>query len=768
MLRITQTTILCLLIAITPILAGNSISGKISSSSTGKPLPFAQIIIPELDQGTISDIQGNFQFSDLAVGNYQISVSYVGYESLTQNIGVLAEDTSPLSISLTEKPINLEEILVEAPAITAVNAQVYSENLGLNAPRDVGDFFKTIAGGSAVKKGGYAQDPSIRGFQKEQLNIQFDQGIKVWGGCPNRMDPPTSHIQAGDLEKIEVIRGPFSVRWGQSMGGIVNLVMRKPHYSQDFRISGSVNGGYESNGENKRGRISLLGGNENWDFYLGGGSKSFGDYSTGIDSVVVPSNYEINDLSAKLAYNFSYDTRLQVSLRQARVENVDFPGIPMDARSDASDIYSLSYSRRNITPIINSLNAKVYISEVGHIMDNQDRANSAMVEAVTDADTKTMGGRIELGLNPIPGQKLFAGIDYYRHGKTGYRERFVKTNPCNMSMHPNMTFIDSVWQDASISDLGTFAELRHFLNPRLSYTVGVRVDAITAHIGEPAGNFIQAYGKADTWTETNISGMGILRYSPGHTLDMTLSLGRGIRSADIGERFINHLPIGASPHEHVGNPELKPEINHQVEIGLVQRLGKHRLSSNAFYSNISNYIFAQVDSSVGRVFLACQEPKVSKVFQNLDKARQYGYELGIAGDITDALGYDITLAYTEGENLDDSAPLPEMPPFETRLILDYRFSQMPVWIQLEGRWVGDQDRVSVAYGENSTPGFSLYNLRSGVQVLEGLEVGLSVSNLLDTAYYEHLSRNFAKNTPDAGIPLYEPGRNVIMNAVYQF
>ena len=66
--------------------------------------------------------------------------------------------------------------------------------------RDIGDFLREIPNVQAVRKGGANLDPVIRGFKYNQLNIQLDNGLRMEGGCPNRMDPTTSHVEAGDIE----------------------------------------------------------------------------------------------------------------------------------------------------------------------------------------------------------------------------------------------------------------------------------------------------------------------------------------------------------------------------------------------------------------------------------------------------------------------------------------------------------------------------------------------------------------------------------------
>ncbi len=757
-----------LFVCTNPIIAQTygDIQGSIVHDQTGEPISFAQIVLIEANKGTAADVAGIFNLDGVEPGNYTLMVSHIGFLPHKTVIQIAADQVQTLELKLKEQPIHLDKILVSASIPAAMRSEIHSQALGEKAPRDVGDFFKSIAGGAAVKKGGYAQDPSLRGFQRDQLNIQFDGGIKIWGGCPNRMDPPTSHIQAEDLDQIEVIKGPFSVRWGQTLGGIINLVMKRPTFNDAFTIRGDANLGYETNGDNLRYRVSLNGGTKRWDFYAGGGVKQFHDYSTGVDSVIIPSAYKIKDYSTKLAYNFSEDSRMQLNIRQARVSDVDFPALPMDAREDASDIYSIGYTHRNISPLLSSIHTKVYLSDVKHIMDNFNRSNSAMVEAVTDATTRTVGGRLEFGLHPVLGQNLYLGVDYYDHNKQGYRERFVKINPCNTSMHPNMTFVDSVWQNASIVDMGSFAELQHRITSRISYSLGMRVDNVTARLGDPAKKFIQAYGQDKRWEETNYSGMAVIKYSPNEALGVTMAAGRGNRSADITERFINHLPVGASPHEHFGNPNLNAEINNQFELGVSSIENDHQIRGSIFVSQLENYIFARVDSSMDRVFLPCNEPKVSKVFQNLDKAQQLGFEITAQGNIVPGLKYNLAMAYTHGVNLDTETPLPEVPPFETVLRMRYTLPNLPLWLQSEARFVKNQDRVSVEFGENETDGFQIFNIQSGFNIENRISLRLTVNNLMDTAYHEHLSRNFAKNTAESGLPIYEPGRNVILNVSY--
>jgi len=93
-------------------------------------------------------------------------------------------------------------------------------------------------------------EPILRGFKYDQLNVQFDGGVHSANACPNRMDPAIAQISPEEIEKIEVIKGPYDVRFGSSFGGIINIISKRPKRGSESMFSGSVDAGYQSNGGN--------------------------------------------------------------------------------------------------------------------------------------------------------------------------------------------------------------------------------------------------------------------------------------------------------------------------------------------------------------------------------------------------------------------------------------------------------------------------------------------------------------------------------------
>lgn len=734
------------------------LSGKIVDKKTGEPVANAIIVVEGGGEFVYSNEQGEFEIS-LPAGKVVLQVNRLGYKSVYITPSPSGE---PLTIRLAPQPLQVEEIIVTGEVDqTMLQSNVYARQIEENNPKDVGEFLKTQPGFSAIRRGGYAIDPVMRSFKYEQLNVQFDGGTKVSHACPNRMDPVTTHIQAEDLEKIEIIKGPYAVRFGQTMGGVINLVMKRPEPSQSFNINADLEGGYESNGEGKRGRLALAASGAFYDIYFSGGSKDYGNYQNG-SGLEVPSSFRVNDYSLKAGLTPWHNHRLQVSWRQSYARDVLHAGLPMDTDKDDTNLWSVDYAARSLHPKILSLAAKVYGSQVDHVMSNSRRPNYSMVHAISPVESQTLGGKFELGFNLSPKNLWYLGADVALLAKDGSRNREVYMNPCNgMMFNPPMQVTDAIWQNSNLNNVGIFSEWRQTLTPKLMLVAGARVDFIASEMKEPAPQFVAEYGDIGAQGETNFSANLSLNYRLDPTATINLAAGRGVRSANLTERYINHMNVGLDPYEYVGNPFLKPEANHQVELSLQKRISQSEFTASVFYSEISDFITAAVDESLERLFMPCMEPKNAKRFQNIDRARQTGFEAQLGGNLYRGFSYRAGAGYTWAKNADWNEPLPEIPPLQGELALRYTHRSGNYWGEVNGRLAAKQDRIAASFGETATPGFTVYNFLSGFKPVRFLEFNFGVLNIFDVTYYEHLNRRY-NNMPEDEI-LYEPGRNITFN-----
>ncbi|MDF1548513.1 MAG: TonB-dependent receptor plug domain-containing protein, partial [Bacteroidales bacterium] len=393
-----------------------------------------------------------------------------------------------------QSEIQIEEILVSNTKIIDLpESKIFDEQIKLIAPRDIGDIFKSMTGFGVIKRGGYAMEPVFRSFKYEQINMMFDGSMKIVPACPNRMDPITTHVNPEEISKIEIIKGPYSVRYGQSFGGIINLVTRKKTYTDKLEFHGLTSAGYQTNGGGKTLGLNLNTGNKYFDFDISGGLKDFGNYKSGWD-LEIPSSFKSYDYAIKIGVNPTSNQRVLVSWRQSFGRDIMHAGLPMDTEKDDSRMLSFDYTIRNLNDLIFEFNIKAYYSDVDHIMSNINRPNYAMSNAVANVFSKTYGGKIEAGISIAENNILYTGIDYTYVWKDGDRQRKVFYNACSgMSFDTPMEFTDLIWQNSNLSNFGYFIESKNNLSERLSLIGGLRIDLDNAQINDPAKDFESMY-----------------------------------------------------------------------------------------------------------------------------------------------------------------------------------------------------------------------------------------------------------------------------------
>lgn len=64
-----------------------TLSGKITDINNNE-ISGVEIHLPQIHKGTVSDINGNYSFQNLPKGAFKISILYMGYQTLIDNITI--------------------------------------------------------------------------------------------------------------------------------------------------------------------------------------------------------------------------------------------------------------------------------------------------------------------------------------------------------------------------------------------------------------------------------------------------------------------------------------------------------------------------------------------------------------------------------------------------------------------------------------------------------------------------------------------------------
>jgi len=673
--------------------------------------------------------------------------------------------------------IPLKEVLIESnlPFYNLV-PKISKLEISQTAVRDIGDYLRTTPNVSGVRKGGASIDPVVRGFRANQLNVVLNDGIKIEGGCPNRMDPVTSHIEAENIEKIDVIKGPYVLKYGASLGGTINIQTIKPQPFDKLEIHSQALYGFETNWNGQREHISVFGGNKTLFFNLAGGYKNYGNYKDGNDNKVKSSFKKYNYIGS-IGYSPKENHIIYLSYIEDHGRDVSYPALPMDEVSDDTHITSLSYQATNFSEKIKSLTISVYNSEVRHIMDNSKRAIYATMQAKTIVDATNNGGRMELSYMQNKSLLINVGADYEGIYKDG-------TKTMNMIMTMNgLTTISTkksnIWLQSEIQNMGLFAEIKKNIN-NFNFILSLRGDYNDAS----SNDTLKIIKEGVSYFQNNSSQYFNLSGSIGATKELSklfsisLALGRGVRSPNMLERYIKFIAVGYDNYDYIGNPLLKPETNYQADLTFLYKNKKiGNIYLNGFYSYVFNYISGKklapsiaMPSTMGALGV--------KQFTNLDIAYFRGFEFGYNSLEENKFGVSLIAAYTQAfatstpkyiitnnkvtdEEEIKNDPLPEIPPFESTLSAYYKLFNHKLVPKVSFRLVANQKNVSDAFYEKETPGFGLLNFSLNYKPLKYFNITAGVNNMLNHTYYEHLNRKIVGSTEK----LYEPGRVFFVNLI---
>lgn len=648
-------------------------------------------------------------------------------------------------------------------------------SIGQMPVRDVGDFLRGQPNVAGVRKGGTGIDPVMRGFKYSQLNVQLNEGQKIEGACPNRMDPPTAHIDIEDIYKIELFRGPYALRFGPNFGGLIHLHTWPETRLERFEARVSAVTGAESAWGGFKQQLSVKTGNRNFLLRLSGNYKKYGDYRDG-NGHTVNSSFERYNYSGLLSLTPADKHSFTLSYDHAIGKNLDFPALAMDERLDKTGLYALDYIYNDPGKAFQGLHVKTYFSDVSHEMDNKQRPVSDTTVAIATIDAMNTGYRVEATLSLLKGT-WHLGSDMEEIRKDGDRVKYFIMQPTLPRKN------EKLWDNAHIRNFGFFAEYARLIG-RVTAVAAFRLDLNAADANPMTWENMQGQpvyqNDQVTSSHTNLSFSLGTEWRINRTWELGFSAGRGVRSPDMTERFIILLPIGYDNYDYIGTPSLLPEANHQADISLSWHNKKAGMvTASVFFSYVSDYITGQV---VPQSVVKPQTKGVFgvKQFINADRAWLTGFELGYHTPAGKPWLLELVAGYTYGVNPFaqypviengqvvaveevENDPLSEIPPLEGTVKFSRKFFGGKLVPKASLRAVAPQNHISKAYEERTSPGFVLAGLSVYYRFNDYLEVTAGVDNLFDAAYYEHLNRNIIGTKEN----FYEPGINAFINLKFK-
>jgi len=645
---------------------------------------------------------------------------------------------SLLTISaLYSAEIKLSPIDVEATIMTDV---AHKAQTSADVAQALSDAVPSI---DMSRRSGIANDVLIRGQKRDNISVEVD-GTKVCGACPNRMDPPISHIVTNQIQTIEVIEGPYDVENFGTLSGGLKITTKKPTEKEQAEINvGFGSFGYQKFGASASGgtdriRVSASVSTESSEQYKDGDGNTLAQQ---VDIGGAPGNKyqdkyrDIDAYSKKSAMAKAYiktfqDQELRLSVAANRSTGVLYANTPMDAAYDDSNIYSIEYNIDNVSDAYKNINLQYYHSDVDHPMDTKYRVAGTLNYMTNHLKTSMDGIKLKNSFD-LSSYQLLVGLDASQRMWEGEK---YKTNTLTGMQMPSIVSLPHT----ETTNQAIFATLEKSYGA-LDLEFGARYDYTKV---KPDGAY-----KSNDYTAFSANLMSTYNINKENII--FLGIGQASRVPDARELYI--VPQG--------NENLEQVTNQEVDLGYEINNAMFKFKVKAFYSMLNDYIYYNDTTST---------------FQNVD-AVVYGGELSASIFATDALSIDMGASYKRGskdpligqtgKNMADMAPL------RGNIAANYEYmpnSTATLEVVASDTW----DKYDGENGEQEIDAWTIVNAKVTHAVNKQFDFTFGINNIFDETYaqsntYADLVLVSASGTSDIML-LNEPGRYVYTNLDFKF
>jgi iron complex outermembrane receptor protein len=693
------------------------------ADESGKPLGVVSVSIPAVHRGAVTSDAGEFTIEHLSPGVYSVEFSLIGYRKDVRSVAIDATDVE-LRIVLHQTALDFPGIVVTGKpqptdalmspqSVTAIDGEELDRLRGQN----VIEAIENTPGVSTFTTGAGIAKPVIRGLTSQRVLVISDgtrQEGQGWG------DEHAPEIDAFNVDRIEVLRGPGSILYGSdAIGGVVNIVTRDLPSADhsDPRLGANLTIDGFHNNEQVAGDVSLFGTNGPLG-YRGHLSLRDSKNITTPDGELFNSGVEEQNGGGLLGTKGEWGVamldyahvgqELQIhedpaedpaatpfqEIRHDRLHfHGDFPTHNVRFETDASWQRNRRKEFEEETaadPALHlkldtySLDVRGHHSPIGHIFG-------------------TVGVSLMSQKNQtLAEEKLIPGSDLLN--LAGY-----------------------VFEEARVKDV--------------TLSAAIRYDSRSLEVKDtPELNVT-----AQTLDYTAVTGAAGVAWRVSEPVAFAVNVARGWRAPTAFELFVDGVHEGTVQYL-IGDANLENEASINVDLSLRWASNRAQGEVTLFRNQVDNYIFAsptgEVDTASG--FDKYQLTQADAVIQGIEASTQ--------AQVNDWLVLSAGADVIRGTNDQTDKPLPLIP--ANRLRLGARVSPVTngrlanPYVSLGAKLVDEQDRVDDF--ETTTPGYALFDAGVGAELRKrtgNIRIDLSVENVFDQAYREHLSRykNYALN-----------------------
>lgn len=704
---------------------GAELTGRILDAVTHNPVPFAYLHLEEINRTATAGRDGHFQFQNIPVGTYTLSVHRVGYKTYTVRLLIDDTVTNPIEIRLQPESVRSDEITVtgtrEATAgsrLEHASSKIIGDQLRRNLGSTLSETLSHSPGFSERSSGPAPGRPVMRGLGDERVLILQD-GERTGDVSSQSADHAVSLDPMG-AEEIEIARGPAALAYGSNaIGGIINVVRNQIPTSLPSRLSGTASILGKSVNREGSAALSATVPFGNWATKMDLNGRLGTDYRTPEGTVT---NSYIENTHNTIGISRIGDRGYFGASGSAYFSNYGIPPDPNGGHPSGVDIEMRKYQ-------FDVRGERILHNSFFKLVETRySFVNYHHMELESDGSMGTEFGQLTTNASI---KARHNGWAFFEEGTVGlwgesrdYAVAGVRTPDSNL--YQASAFII---QEAEFGPL--------------HIELGTRLEAIKARPEEERTSALIGQIRERSFLGLASSASAIYNLADAFYLGSTWM--HSFRSPSLEELY-SEGPHLASYSFEIGNPDLEPERGHGLELFLRYRTDKLNAEIAGYRNDFQNYLYARdtgetsvSDPSLNNYQFVGEEALFNGVEFSADAAIINHFRLGgslsytiaernVSPEEQEVTGYEQTVR-----------PLPMIPPLQSQVFLRYNRSRWTVSTRL--RIAAKQSRLGEF--ETETDGYTLLDTNLQYRLQKGSSLhtfSLNAQNITNQAYQNHLSR----------------------------
>ncbi|MEI7606428.1 MAG: TonB-dependent receptor [Rhodospirillaceae bacterium] len=630
--------------------------------------------------------------------------------------------------------------------------------------------------------GGISNLPSIHGLADDRLNVEID-GQHITSACPNHMNPATSYISPTKIGKAEVWAGITPVsQGGDSIGGTISIASPDPVFAgpgEKLHKEGSLSTTYRSINNNIEASGSATAALQNYSLGYTGSYSRAENYRDGNNKKVTSTGYEVQNHSLTAAIR----TDNSLFVVEGGAQLIPYEGF-VNQQMDMVGNQSLFLNTRYEGEFDwGKLEANLYGRNVKHNMNTgKDKFALAMMWMPMNTEGNDVGYSVKADIPLDLIHTLRIGNEF-QHFDLNDKWPAVPGDVGGW-MGPS-TFVSM--NHGQRDRFGSYVEWEAKWTPQWSTLLGGRVEAVWMDTGNVQGYSTVAgpgyqtdanafNARSHARTDVNFDMTALTRYEPNKISTFEAGYARKTRSPNLYERYAwskNTMAGGminwfGDGNAYVGNLDLKPEVANTVSITANLHDGGRTdwdIKVTPYYTYVQDYINVNpVTPTAGGGTLLQFANQDAEIYGIDFSGKKTVWEDGKYGKGV----FKGTIGWLHGQTTSGNA-LYNMMPLNGKIAFEHSLGG---WTSaIEAKLVDGKSEADASRQEPFTPGYVLFNLRTGYQ-WESVRFDVGIDNLLNKKYYQPLG---GKNYDDYAAsgwkslqPLAGPGRSYMAGMTVKF